>query len=337
MGEFGFITADGVYHVTVYATDADGHFKVISMKNLRKMPTNTKNVVQQTTRSPIPTAAKYEFNLLKLTTPKPFDLTTAKPSDIASCSSCSIPEIINSTTNLEEIGLPQKLLKPVTTTNSDVINNKPINQFNNPINSNEPPKQDSYEMKNKQNMFQNSDVPNQYSPMPPKDSVQPILQLEQLSYQKIPDLAPVNTETNLLQLNEDNNLSPKPQQNLQNLPNLPDLQNHSNLQNLQNIPNQTINNKNNGDSLLTGLLYKFNYDVGYHGHREQGDRNGNKEGSYYSFGRDGYKRTVNYKANEFGYQPNVKLELVGPEDIPREENEKEKGLRNYEFKWFYLK
>lgn len=33
MGEFGFITADGIYHVTVYATDENGKFRIISMKN----------------------------------------------------------------------------------------------------------------------------------------------------------------------------------------------------------------------------------------------------------------------------------------------------------------
>ncbi|GLV39262.1 lethal (3) malignant blood neoplasm [Carabus blaptoides fortunei] len=35
MGEFGFITADGVYHVTVYATDENGSFKILSMKNVK--------------------------------------------------------------------------------------------------------------------------------------------------------------------------------------------------------------------------------------------------------------------------------------------------------------
>ncbi|CAG9785106.1 unnamed protein product [Diatraea saccharalis] len=38
MGEFGFITADGVYHVTVYATDENGNFKILSMKNIRVKP-----------------------------------------------------------------------------------------------------------------------------------------------------------------------------------------------------------------------------------------------------------------------------------------------------------
>ncbi|XP_075970537.1 uncharacterized protein LOC142972955 isoform X2 [Anticarsia gemmatalis] len=38
MGEFGFVTADNVYHVTVYATDKDGRFKILSTKNIRLSP-----------------------------------------------------------------------------------------------------------------------------------------------------------------------------------------------------------------------------------------------------------------------------------------------------------
>ncbi|KAL3283221.1 hypothetical protein HHI36_006370 [Cryptolaemus montrouzieri] len=37
-GEFGFITADGVYHVTVYATDENGNFRILSMKNIKVSP-----------------------------------------------------------------------------------------------------------------------------------------------------------------------------------------------------------------------------------------------------------------------------------------------------------
>ncbi|XP_075233592.1 lethal (3) malignant blood neoplasm isoform X2 [Lycorma delicatula] len=32
-GEFGFVTGDGVYHVTEYATDENGGFRILSMKN----------------------------------------------------------------------------------------------------------------------------------------------------------------------------------------------------------------------------------------------------------------------------------------------------------------
>ncbi|KRT85317.1 Insect cuticle protein, partial [Oryctes borbonicus] len=34
-GEFGFITADGIYHVTTYATDENGSFRILSMRNVR--------------------------------------------------------------------------------------------------------------------------------------------------------------------------------------------------------------------------------------------------------------------------------------------------------------
>lgn len=37
-GEFGFITADGIYHTTVYATDENGNFKILSMRNVRVSP-----------------------------------------------------------------------------------------------------------------------------------------------------------------------------------------------------------------------------------------------------------------------------------------------------------
>jgi len=32
-GEFGFVTGDGVYHVTAYATDENGDFKILKMKS----------------------------------------------------------------------------------------------------------------------------------------------------------------------------------------------------------------------------------------------------------------------------------------------------------------
>lgn len=37
MGEFGFITADGIYHVTIFSTDENGNFHILSKKSLRRM------------------------------------------------------------------------------------------------------------------------------------------------------------------------------------------------------------------------------------------------------------------------------------------------------------
>ncbi|XP_032511548.2 protein lethal(3)malignant blood neoplasm 1 [Danaus plexippus] len=90
MGEFGFITADGVYHVTVYATDENGNFKILSMKNIRVKPyptssgAETKKIVSVNNsakpKDSIPESSKQE-KIIKLEAPSP-----AK-----SCSHCSLP------------------------------------------------------------------------------------------------------------------------------------------------------------------------------------------------------------------------------------------------------
>ena len=85
-------------------------------------------------------------------------------------------------------------------------------------------------------------------------------------------------------------------------------------------------------------LYKFNYTLSFHGHEETGDISGNKNGSYFSNGRDGYQRKVVYTANEFGYQPKVTLVKLDTDFIPNEQTEKEKTfLKGSEFIWFYKK
>ncbi|KAG5897627.1 hypothetical protein JTB14_028895 [Gonioctena quinquepunctata] len=67
-GEFGFITADGVYHVTVYATDENGNFKILSMKNIRiSAPLDGSPAT-----GPIsPEAGKYLKKPNEVSTPKP--------------------------------------------------------------------------------------------------------------------------------------------------------------------------------------------------------------------------------------------------------------------------
>lgn len=85
-------------------------------------------------------------------------------------------------------------------------------------------------------------------------------------------------------------------------------------------------------------LYKFNYTLSFHGHEEIGDFGGNKNGSYFSNGRDGYQRKVVYVANEFGYQPKISLIKLDDEFVPKEETEKElTKLKGSEFIWFFKK
>lgn len=87
---------------------------------------------------------------------------------------------------------------------------------------------------------------------------------------------------------------------------------------------------------ITDLLYKFNYTVGFHGHYEKGYKDGTKVGGYFVNGRDGLSRIVTYTADENGYHPKVKYLRLGLDspDVPKEETEKNFGLKSFEFVWY---
>lgn len=91
---------------------------------------------------------------------------------------------------------------------------------------------------------------------------------------------------------------------------------------------------------MTQLLYTFNYTVGFHGHFEEGYRNGAKQGYYYVTGRNGVRTRVDYVADEKGFRPKITQEVLDllSEDVPKPETEKEEkyGLKGYEFKWLYF-
>ncbi|KAM7357066.1 lethal (3) malignant blood neoplasm isoform 1-T1 [Cochliomyia hominivorax] len=79
-----------------------------------------------------------------------------------------------------------------------------------------------------------------------------------------------------------------------------------------------------------GDLYRFKYILDYHGHSETGKRNGNKQGTYFSVGDDDVERTIEYVANEFGYQPRIRWRKLDRNEIKSKEN----TLKDYEFVWF---
>lgn len=79
---------------------------------------------------------------------------------------------------------------------------------------------------------------------------------------------------------------------------------------------------------LGGLLYRFNYTLKYNGHNENGYLSGAKDGKYFILGEDGIKRLIEYMANEFGYQPHIKLEDLKESSLSDENN-----LLGYEFMW----
>jgi hypothetical protein len=283
MGEFGFITADDVYHVTVYATDENGNFKIISMKNIKLM----KGPAPQPFAAPIATTSKP----FKVQTTARTILTTIRPSDVASCASCSLP----AKPDAESIKPPSSALDAST----DI-----------------PP---PFKVVSK-------DV--KPTPVPPA------------TVQTVTDALPqkiINQNQGNLISRLGSDVAKNNQQQQQNLtPNSrqPALNEKLNMPQFFNKNAGNSEHYNKMENLMNGLLYKFNYTTDFQGHHEQGDRQGKKEGEYYSVGRDNIKRVVSYKANEFGFMPIIRQEPLNPQDL-QYYDEKNNKLRGYEFKWFY--
>ncbi|XP_059614476.1 uncharacterized protein LOC132260413 [Phlebotomus argentipes] len=413
MGEFGFITADNVYHVTVYATDADGHFKIISMKNIRLMSEPmAKNIasaiatMRSNFESSSPQPRQLDLDTLDITTtPQPFvihstaaparelevmlDLTTPKASDIKSCSNCKIPEppapavqpqnqplSPSFSPNLGRSSVPPQMpplmsvMGRFQSTNPQVPSQAPslgpsnLNLMGNfqsmsPQVPNQAPSlgpsnlnlmdENSFDAGQGQDQNQDQDIPPSSDLSPPLATSQPAQQPAKEDYSSAVNALP---EGRSLADDFPATLTPEVKVDGASPEDMPIESVMARFKGVE-VPRkqpeeqqyyspQPRTSPDSGDSdadmeqMLQGLLYLFNYTAGYHGHNEQGDREGNKEGEYYFVDRDGYRRSTEYRANQFGYQPKFKLEKVPEEETPREETEKEAGLKGYEFKWFYL-
>lgn len=298
MGEFGFITADDVYHVTVYATDINGNFKVISMKNIKLMkgpppPVFVSRAVDDIDEaiSPITTTSTTTKSFMVKTTAKPLLTTQPAKQGCASCGLGPTPETetISSTLTTEaatEIPPPFKVVSkdekvgtetPTTTSLAEALPQKIVDQ--NQGNS------VSRFGSNAENANNKPGGGNRGLSTPP-NSRQPAL----------------NEKLNSPQFFNKNG---------------------------GNVPHY-----NKMENLMNGLLYRFNYTTDYQGHREEGDRLGNKDGEYFSVGRDNIKRVVSYKANEFGFMPFIRQEPLSPQEV-QYYDEKNNKLRYSKFEWFY--
>lgn len=81
-----------------------------------------------------------------------------------------------------------------------------------------------------------------------------------------------------------------------------------------------------------GDLYRFTYILDYNGHTETGKRNGNKVGNYFAIGDDDIERTIEYVADENGFQPRVRWRKLDANTIKAKS--KMNSLKDYEFIWF---
>ncbi|XP_062549665.1 protein lethal(3)malignant blood neoplasm 1-like [Armigeres subalbatus] len=333
MGEFGFITADNVYHVTVYATDENGNFKIVSMKNYKLGPTAPPTTTSAPTTTPSTTTTTS-------TTPQPFriittakPLTSPKPNGYAACSGCIIPETTTRSNPTTELALPETstlYVPPFKIVNKNEIENpaatgKPITTTIQPTsNANEKssPEDTPQKLVDKKTASKAPSSKESTNASPSPEAMQtPNKQPSSQSLDPPPTSGGVAARPD-----QPSNSKPTKQASP---PSGGSTATSAGKFDHFNTANMMIQH------ILNGLLYRFNYTVGYHGHHEQGDRQGNKEGGYYAVGRDGIRRGVTYKANEFGFQPHIKFEKVSPEETPREDTEKQAGLKGFDFKWFW--
>uniref|UniRef100_A0A182NII7 Uncharacterized protein n=1 Tax=Anopheles dirus TaxID=7168 RepID=A0A182NII7_9DIPT len=346
MGEFGFITADNVYHVTVYATDADGNFKIVSMKNYKLGPT-TPPPPPSPPRTPPPTLpTTTAAPATTSTTPQPFriittaktivPLTTPKPSNIAACSGCKIPEPPTPSTQPPLPETSTLYVPPFKIVNKNDLEPAGGKTTPGPVTTTTTP----------------AVSVSGASSEAPQDVPQKLVEQSSKGAQERPKAGGgtngKETATDRSQPKQDENKSTKQQSDAERKAPKDSSQSNTPSDGSSKGGKPTTHSEKDDpmklieqhtanmiQHILNGLLYRFNYTAGYHGHHEQGDRQGNKEGGYYSVGRDGIRRGVTYKANEFGYQPHIKFEKVSPEETPREETEKQAGLKGFDFKWFY--
>lgn len=83
------------------------------------------------------------------------------------------------------------------------------------------------------------------------------------------------------------------------------------------------------EKMANDLYYQFNYTITSHGHREDGYRDGRKDGSYRSQNENGIDTQVRYLSNEFGHQPNITF-------VPQTNTADEKNvLKGYSFRWYW--
>ncbi|XP_037812031.1 protein lethal(3)malignant blood neoplasm 1 isoform X6 [Lucilia sericata] len=377
MGEFGFITADGIYHVTVYATDEQGRFRILAMRNYPyESPPKTVEVMVQPKIAPTTTTtakplAKHNFNT-------------------EACSGCFLTNGNNKPKGLN--GIESKTVKNDIRPLSKSLPSPSANAAANPKIPNKnvgaaqentltkTPTKNTLEPPFEGNL--NTDTTAQANTLtqtPLKSSVgsveEPASQAANpATLNKNSGKQPIQTPPNTNTLNKQYTTSPTVSQdtnqqttkplagspgsagtaktNTGNPPPIMDIIMQKVLPAIMgktpsgtptqtttlNKPNAVPSGKKpsstsgssstsaNGD----GDLYRFKYILDYHGHTETGKRNGNKEGSYYAIGDDDVERTIEYVANENGYQPRIRWRKLDRNEIKSKEN----TLKDYEFVWF---
>ncbi|XP_067648591.1 protein lethal(3)malignant blood neoplasm 1 isoform X1 [Eurosta solidaginis] len=321
MGEFGFITADGIYHVTVYATDEEGKFRILAMRSYpyEEHPKTIDMIVRPKAKPP---------TTPKAIAPPPSSTTTerAKPQpfgkhnfSVQGCSGCFIKNNAPTTTKKPEDKkyeirtLSKPLIPPIVSSQNGPKAKTPTTST-----------------------FSGANAPKAPSNAP---SAGPTVAINNLTTPR--------KELTVPAVPGGNTGGGGPSRPYTNK-GIGGGSNGGGSNGGFNSVGQGVSGgqsgnvggiKDRGSSFTgtsgsstpseTGDLYSFKYILDYNGHRETGARSGNKEGNYYAIGDDNVERTIEYIANEFGYQPRVRFRKL---DAPVQS--KENTLKEYEFVWF---
>ncbi|EDW93600.2 protein lethal(3)malignant blood neoplasm 1 isoform X1 [Drosophila yakuba] len=401
MGEFGFITADGIYHVTVYATDEEGKFRIISMKSYPYAgPVGPKNVPVTTTPKVLLSSApvalpKYNFNteacsgcFLKKSPPKTEIRTLSQPlapvqpamNTYYTTKQAVTGHVSTQTSNSQSpsastkidynVGVVEKLAPPVYPPLNLQLDEDAIRQAITYANRIPGPVA----------------FTNQHATIPLASNIQSVAQHPsaglkninrsgvssaktvansktrptlQLNPHQTPLLSSATTAgVSGVSANAPTGISPSigggslgaggPGGRIGSESGLGGASAGGKASGIgggigsgSGVGGVASGSKASGlgggigsgagsASSATGDLYKFKYVLDYNGHEETGGRNGDKQGSYFAIGEDAVQRTIEYIANEFGFQPHVSWrKLDAKEALP-----KENSLKHYEFKWF---
>ncbi|EDV51102.2 protein lethal(3)malignant blood neoplasm 1 [Drosophila erecta] len=390
MGEFGFITADGIYHVTVYATDEEGKFRIISMKSYPYAgPVGPKNVPVTTTPKallpPAPVALpKYNFNteacsgcFLKKSPPKTEIRTLSQPltpvqpamNTYYTTKNAVTGHVRTQTSNSQSpsasskieynVGVVEKIATPVypplnIRLDEDVIRQAityaeriPKVPLASNIQSVAQHPNTGLKQVNRSGVSSAKTLANlktrpthQLNPhQTPLLSSATATGISGLTANTPTGSAPSNGGRIAVgnpQAGESGGVSGAGVPGGRKVSGLGgEINSGSGLGRVAGagkaagIGRGIVSDRGSASS-ATGDLYKFKYILDYNGHEETGGRNGDKQGSYFAIGEDAVQRTIEYIANEFGFQPHVSWRKLDAKEALPEEN----SLKHYEFKWF---
>ncbi|XP_037881354.1 protein lethal(3)malignant blood neoplasm 1 [Glossina fuscipes] len=308
MGEFGFITADGIYHVTVYATDEEGKFRILAMKSYPyESPPKTVEMIVQPK-------------------PKPTTTTTTKKPELPkfnhgldACGGCFVPN---------GNGKPKGLdVKPQTAPQAQTksLSKNPLQP---PHSAGASPSRAGGGAISKTGSSGKPALSSAIGNGPLMDII-----IGKVLPAIMGNNGKAQTTTDTAQKGKGS-------------PTIGDIGggrggegggggggggNGKNA--IGSGGKKATSFPSNAKMLMgDGDLYRFTYILDYNGHTETGKRNGNKVGNYFAIGDDDIERTIEYVADENGFQPRVRWRKLDANTIKAKS--KMNSLKDYEFIWF---